>query len=485
MITQAEQEIFLRALDARDYRFDGRFFVGVKTTGIYCRPICPAKPKRENIEFYRTAFSAERAGYRPCLRCRPESAPNSPAWIGTSAVVKRALNLVSEGALFESSETGLAEKFGLTARHLRRLVVKEIGLTPKQISDTQRLNFARTLITETDLPITQIAFSSGFNSLRRFNDAFQTRFTRTPSQIRRKNKGDDTGSITLNLTYRPPYNWEAILAFFRSHVTAGVEYVDDKSYSRLHVDETTGKPCLIRVSNDETKHSLRLEVSGATPSSLFSITRRVRRMFDLDSDPVLIANAFAESKFLTDAYKQHPGLRIPRGWDPFETSICTVLGQLVSIEQGGKFAEQLVAEHGKKIKHSFDTELHSVFPTPDVLAHAKLDTVKTTAKRKEAIRELARKIKADDICFSDFQDLTEFRTKLLALPGFGPWSVEYICLRALGDTDAFPKSDLIINRALEQHPELAKLNLQPWRSYLTLYLWKTYSHVLSKKGKRT
>lgn len=369
MISQAEQKIFLRALDSRDYRFDGRFFVGVKTTGIYCRPICPAKPKRENIEFYRTALAAERAGYRPCLRCRPESAPNSPAWIGTSAVVKRALNLVSEGALFESSETGLAEKFGLTARHLRRLVVKEIGLTPKQISDTQRLNFARTLIVETDLPISQIAFSSGFNSLRRFNDAFQTRFTRTPSQIRRKT-GNASSTLALNLTYRPPYNWQALLDFFRSHMTVGVEYIDDISYSRLHVDESTGKPCLIRVSNDEKKHSLRLEVTGASPSSLFAISRRIRRMFDLDSDPVLIANAFAESKILTDLYKQHPGLRIPRGWDPFETAVCTVLGQLVSVEQGCRCSEQLVLEHGTKIKHPFGDEFHSIFPSPEMLVNA-------------------------------------------------------------------------------------------------------------------
>lgn len=483
MITQTELEIFYKATKSRDHRFDGRFYTAVKTTGIYCRPVCPAKPKRENIEFFKTAQAAERAGYRPCLRCRPEVAPQSPAWIGKSAVVKRAMGLISEGLLFEESEAKFASRLGMSERHLRRLFMDEIGMTAKQISDSQRLNFAKTLVAETQIPITDVAFNSGFKSIRRFNDAFSKKFSRKPSEIRKKGTIEKSkNSVTLYLRYRPPYDWNFIIGFLKSHSIPFVEDVVNDSYHRLFIDENTKKPALVVVSNKPEKNCLVLETFGVHTKSLFSIAQRVRRMFDLDSDPLLIANAFSQSKFLENIYLKSPGLRIPRGWSAFETAVATILGQLVTVEFGRRLLGQLIQECGSFAEHSFDTQLNYIFPSSEVLQTASLSNVKTTARRKETIRNLAEKLNQGELSLSETCDLAEVRSILKEIKGIGPWSVEYICLRAIGDTNAFPDKDLIINRVLERHPEVSQTDLQPWRSYLALYLWREYAKTYSKKG---
>jgi AraC family transcriptional regulator of adaptative response / DNA-3-methyladenine glycosylase II len=472
-------EIFYAAMLARDYRFDGKFFVGVKTTGIYCRPICPAKPKIENVEFYPSALAAERAGYRPCLRCRPESAPLSPAWHGKSAIVNRALKLIAQNGLLESDEEEFAARFGVTSRHLRRLFVCEIGQTPKQISDNNRLGFARKLIAETNLPFTTVATTSGFSSLRRFNDAFKKRFHRAPSAVRKKQAlRNGSEGITLSLAYRPPFDWNTLLNFYRSHQIIGVEQIEEQSYSRVFkIGETSG---FFRVQPHPKEQRLLLQVETENPGILFSVAARVRQMFDLDSDPLLVANSFRFHPTLDGLWKKYPGLRLARGWDPFEAAIGTILGQLVSISQARNLMAQLVQAYGTPFSH-LSLKDFVLFPTAKILAKSDLAALKTTGKRKETIRELSRLVSNGKIDLVSPQDPAVLRKRLLEIPGIGPWSAEYISLRALGDTDAFPASDLILKRAIEKHSDIEFERIRPWRSYAAIYLWKEYAETLSAK----
>jgi AraC family transcriptional regulator of adaptative response / DNA-3-methyladenine glycosylase II len=311
-----KEDACYRAMLARDYRFDGKFFVGVKTTGIYCRPICPARPRRENVEFFPSAHLAERKGYRPCLRCRPEAAPLSPAWVGKSAVVQRALRALAETEDAGFREEAFAARFGVTARHLRRLFEEEVGKSPKRILVDRRLDFARKLIVETALPMAHIASASGFASLRRFNDAVRARFDRAPTALRkppaRKDPAaaaDDDEGVILTLPFRPPLPWEAGLAYYRKHAIEGLERFGPDSYER--VVHWGGRPGLVRVSLHAHPASLRLQVIGCDLGCLGKAVRAVRRMFDLDADPLLVANAFAASPPSRDCAGSCPGSAAP------------------------------------------------------------------------------------------------------------------------------------------------------------------------------
>lgn len=305
---------FYQAVLARDHRFDGRFFVAVKTTGIYCRPICPARPKRENVEFFKTAHAAERAGYRPCLRCRPESAPGSPAWNGKQTTIERALKLIAQGALEEQTEEVFADRLGVTARHLRRLFEKELGQTPKQLHDGTRLDFARKLIVETSLPFTEIAFSAGFRSLRRFNDVVKKRFHRPPSALRSSCKAvRATPQLRLTLPYRPPLDWQALLNYYRNHRVSGVETIEGEGYARvfrLDDQETVG---FFRARPSGEEPELILEVSLSDTRPLLRVVQRIRHMFDLDADPTVIAKVFEQSSVFAALPRKYPGTRLARG----------------------------------------------------------------------------------------------------------------------------------------------------------------------------
>jgi AraC family transcriptional regulator, regulatory protein of adaptative response / DNA-3-methyladenine glycosylase II len=474
---------FYEALLARDYRFDGKFFVAVKTTGVYCRPICPARPKRENVEFFADAASAEAAGYRPCLRCRPECAPLSPAWFGKKAVVQRALKLIADNALHHTNEEDFAERLGVSARHLRRLFEEEIGQTPKQISDANRLNFARKLIVETRMPMLTVARTAGFSSLRRFNDAFRERFQRAPSQLRKaRSKAETTDGIELKLSFRPPYDWQTLIRFYQSHPIPGIERVTENCFERVfRIDGTIG---FLRVQPVVDTPQLKLSVVTEDPRLLFGVVNRVRRMFDLDSDPILITNSFSRVPLLAKLIDRFPGLRLPGGWDPFETAVCAILGQLVSAEQRTHLIGQLVRGYGEKIVHPLSGERSYLFPAPEVLARSELDEVKTTVARREAIRDFSRRVVSGVIFLSDAQDPLAFRKAILGTRGLGSWSAEYISLRSIGDTDAFPRTDLILKRVLELHPDLDLEAVKPWRSYAAMYFWKAFAHTLSKQKRR-
>jgi AraC family transcriptional regulator of adaptative response / DNA-3-methyladenine glycosylase II len=472
-----------QAMVTRDYRFDGKFFVGVKTTGIYCRPICRVRtPLRKNVEFFPTAAAAERAGYRPCLRCHPEAAPGSPTWHAQSVIVQRALKRIAANELAHTNESDFAAHFGITPRHLRRLFIAELGQTPKQLADAYRLNFARKLVTETPMPLTTVAHTAGFSSLRRFNAAFKTRFHRPPSRFRKLRPDLPEGAIDLTLPYRPPYDWNAIHAFYAAHIIPGLERAPTTHYERLC--SINGIIALLQLRPHETLPALQLRVFTADPTILFDITHRLRRMFDLDADPLLIANAFATQPLLHSLIEKHPGLRLPRGFDPFETAVCAILGQLVSLDYARTLAGQLVQHYGQPATHPLTGQPVRLFPVAKSLATADLAHVKTTRARKQAIRLLSQRLVAGTLSLSDAQDPAAFRAALLDISGIGPWTAEYIALRCIADTDAFPATDLILRRALDLHPTLDLASIKPWRAYAAIHLWKEYAASLSRKRTR-
>ena len=478
---KSQEDIFYEAILSRDYRFDGKFFAGSKTTWIYCRPICPAKPKRENVQFFNTAIEAERAGYRPCLRCRPESAPRSPAWLGKSDTVRRGLSILLGPRFYEYNEDTFAHTLGVSSRHLRRLFQEEIGRTPKRIADINRLDFARKLITETDLPFTKIAFASGYLSVRRFNDSIKKRFTRPPSALRkskvREYKKD--GGITLELSYRPPFSWTDHLRFYRSHQIPSVEEVSDEYYSRTFTNYgTLGN---VKISQVPNKPALSVTILAEDIKCLYPLVQHLRQTFDLNADPVVIANTFESNSLLNSMVKRNPGLRLSRFWDPFEGAVCTILGQLVSLAQARKMIGRLVEQYGETVANPKTGENTKLFPTPEILANATIDRIGTTKLRAKAINELSKNVLEGTINFDSRSDNATLRKILLSIKGIGSWTADYISLRALGEPDVFPAEELILKRALLKYPDIKPEGSAPYRSYLAVHLWHEHIKNASKK----
>ena len=315
---------------SRDPRFDGEFFLAVKTTGIYCRPVCPARPPAEkNVRYYRMASQAANAGYRPCLRCRPESAPGSPAWQGTSVTVQRALQLIHDGALNDGTLTQLALRLGIGERYLRKLFQQELGVSPQAVALNQRLLFAKKLLAETSMPITEVAFASGYGSVRRFNGALREHFHLTPTQIRGKPRAPgDEAPISLQLHYRPPYDWRGVIAFFAHHEVAGVESVGEHHYRRNF--SCHGEPAWLEIGPDKNRDALCLTLQLPDHRQLQPTVNRIRRMFDLDANPTAIEQSLSHSPQLSTLLSASPGTRSPGHWSLFEASLRAIVGQQVS-----------------------------------------------------------------------------------------------------------------------------------------------------------
>ena len=395
---------------------------------------------------------------------------------GQGCVVQRALKLIANNELNYNNEEEFAQRLGMSARHLRRLFEEEIGRTPKQISDANRLNFARRLIVETPVPIMTVARSAGFASLRRFNDAFRKRFERAPSQLRgRGQKSKNTDGIELKLAFRPPFDWDSLIRFYQSHPIPGVERVMENAFERVF--RIDGKVGSLRVQPVADRAQLELSVVTEDPRILFEVVNRVRRMFDLDSDPMLVADSFAQVPLLAMLLARFPGLRVPGSWDPFETAVCSILGQVVSAQQRAELVAQLVRGYGEEIIHPARGGKAYLFPGPRVLANAELGDVRTSPARKEAVRDFSRRVLSGAISFSQAQDPMMFRKALLETKGLGPWSAEYISLRSIGDTDAFPRTDLILKRVLALHPGLDLEAVKPWRAYAAIHLWKEFAQT--------
>jgi AraC family transcriptional regulator of adaptative response / DNA-3-methyladenine glycosylase II len=473
-----QEEVFYQAMLARDHRFDGKFFVGVKTTGIYCRPICPAKPKKENVEFFKHQHLAENAGYRPCMRCRPESAPQSPVWIGKSAVVQRAIKVLNNQEIINFNENEFADKFGVTARHLRRLFVEEVGKTPKQLSFENRLNLARKLIAETALSITEIAFASGFNSIRRFNDAFKDRFKNAPSEMRRK-KIDTGPGLKISLPYRPPFDFEGLMKSYENHRMGNLEWFENGKMHR--VISFGGKVGKIVIENEEEKSRLNVLIDFPDTSMIHVIVNRVRNLFDLDSDPLVVANSLESDPGVKKILKLYPGIRLPSGWDPFEIAIGTILGQLVSVEMGRALVHDLIEIAGTETNLMFNGKMVKLFPTPQQIVKADLRELRTTKARKDAMVEFSHAVIEKKISLEATQNVDEFLKSVLSIRGIGPWTAHYMALKVIRDTNTFPASDLILARALELHPIEVIEKMSPWRGYAAALFWRNYSKTLTKR----
>lgn len=465
---------------SRDARFDGLFFTAVTSTGIYCRPVCPAPaPKPRNIVYYRHAAAAEAAGFRPCLRCRPELAPGDGTWRRGDEVVARALKLIDQGALADAPVAALAGKVGLGERQLRRLFTERLGATPAEVHGTRRLLFAKQLLTETALPITQVALAAGFGSLTRFNTAFREEYRMAPRDLRKRDAPPRHDAMTLRLGYRPPYDFAAMLDFLRGRALPGVEAVDERSYAR--VIGTADAPGWLRVSawDGRDAHALKLELHGAAPTELLGIVQRLRRMFDLDADPQAIAQALGGDARLGPLLRRRPGLRLPSGWDGFEIAVRAVIGQQVSVAAARTLTARLAHRHGTPLATPF-AGLAQVFPTPAALADVDLTEIGLTRARADTVRGLSRALLEGRVDFNPERTLEDFTSRWVALPGIGPWTAHYMALRALGHPDAFPADDLVLQKAvpadgtrMTARALAARADAwRPWRAYAVIQLWR-------------
>ena len=469
-----------QARKTRDARFDGLFFVAVPSTRIYCRPVCPAMPAKK-VLYFRHAAAAEAAGFRPCLRCRPELSPDDGSWRRGDAAMARALKLIDDGVLSDHPLAALAERVGVSERQLRRLFVDRIGVAPIGVHGTRRLLFAKQLLTETTLPITEVALASGFGSLRRFNDAFRTAYRMAPRDLRKQREAapDGAQALTLRLGYRPPYDFASMLDFLRGRALPGVEVVDDHSYAR--VIGPIENPGWLRVSAwPGGENALRLELHGAPPARLLEIVQRLRRMFDLDADPHAIAEALSADPRLAPLVAQRPGLRLPSGWDGFEIAVRAIIGQQVSVAAARTLASRLAQRFGQKLAHPFAPGLEHLFPTPEVLVDADLVSIGLIRARAETVRNVARALLDGRVDFRAERTLGDFAARWVALPGIGPWTAQYIALRALGHPDAFPAEDLVLQKMVPADGSRlsAKALAQraqawsPWRGYAVIHLWR-------------
>jgi AraC family transcriptional regulator of adaptative response / DNA-3-methyladenine glycosylase II len=470
-MVELDRRVCDRARRSRDPRFDGKFFIAVTSTKIYCRPICPARsPKDENIRYYATAAAAQAAGFRPCLRCRPEAAPGTPAWTGTSSVVSRGLRLITEGALDRDGVDALADRLGVTARHLRRLFVQHLGATPIDVALTRRVHFAKKLIDETDLPIAQIAFASGFGSLRRFNGEIRRTYSRTPTALRKLSRRQTTAGecYRFRLAYRPPYDWSAAIEFLAARATPGVESVDAGCYRRTI--ELNGKSGSISVVPAADAPALILEVQFSDPRALLTIVERVRRMFDVGADPSVIGDELAADPLLKQPLTRHAGIRTPGSWDPFELTVRAIVGQQISVSAATTIAGRIAERWGTPVEGS--AGLTRLFPAPALLIDAPLEEAGIISARASTLRALARAVLDKQVCFDD----PSVAASLRAIGGIGEWTAQYVAMRALNEPDAFPSGDLVLRRMagdltareLDRRSEAWR----PWRAYAVMLLWQ-------------
>ena len=470
-----------QAINSRDRRFDGRFFAGVRTTRIYCRPICPVPLRKpENVRWFRSAASAEAAGYRPCKRCRPHTAPGTPAWLGTSSVVSRALKFIFKGELDSSDVEGLAAHVGLGARHLRRLFVQHLGASPACIARSRRIHFARSLIEETDVPITKIALYSGFRSIRQFNHAMRAAFGQPPTELRRSHETANpirhAGDIVLFAAYRPPFDWTALVNYLRPRATPGVELVEAKCYRRTI--EIDGEPGEIDVRPDPAGHRLRIRVKLANYENLLEVVERVRRIFDLGADPLPIASHLSRSPRLNPLVAARPGLRVPGVWDGFEFAVLTVLNIQLTARDQNAVIRHLVRTFGTPVKSSA-TGLSHLFPRPEQLGEADLSIVGIRGGCANAVRSLARAVLKKELTFERSKTLEDALSRLSAVRGLGERECHYIAMRVFGDPDAFPLYDHALRQAVSAKPfEVYPVELEriaepwrPWRAYAAMHLW--------------
>jgi AraC family transcriptional regulator of adaptative response / DNA-3-methyladenine glycosylase II len=480
-----------RAVLARDARYDGRFFTCVKTTGIYCRPICPARPpKLENCRFMPTAAAAQEAGFRPCLRCRPESSPDLDAWKGTAATVSRALKLIESGALDDGDVAALADRLNIGERHLRRLFRQHIGAAPVTVAQTRRVLLAKQLIHQTQLSMAQVALASGFGSIRRFNETFQQIYQRPPGELCRSApaRGSPAPEISLLLAYRPPFDWAAMISSLTMRAITGVEVVADDRYSR--VIEFDGVLGTITVANEPKQSALRVIVRFPRLEFLPAIITRTRRMFDLSADPAAIAAVLSADPILRPLLKARPGIRVLSGWDPFEIAVRAVLGQQITVRGATHLAGRIVAKIGSAAQDDLQIAgLTHAFPRPEQFKSQSLEGMGFPRSRAAFVSGIAAAAHDNPRLFDPKSDLAEGVAALRTLPGIGEWTAQYIAMRGLGETDAFLADDIGVLRKFEmlggRRVKPAELLARaeawrPWRAYAVTHLWNADTKLPSQ-----
>jgi AraC family transcriptional regulator of adaptative response / DNA-3-methyladenine glycosylase II len=468
-----------RATESRDPRFDGWFIVGVRTTGVYCRPSCPSPvcPKPRNVVFYRTVAAAQLAGLRACKRCRPDAVPGSPEWDTRADLVGRAMRLIADGVVDRDGVSGLARALAVSERHLHRLLVEGVGAPPLALARSQRVQTARVLVETTTLPLTEVAFAAGFASVRQFNETIRDVFGASPSELRQARRGDriaEPGRLALRLAVRQPYDRHGVVRWLAARAISGVEDAASGSYRRtLRLPSGLGL-VLLEPQDDHVRATFRL--NGL--ADLAAAVHRCRRLLDLDADPLGYAAVLGEDEALAPLVGANPGLRAPGTVDGAESAIRAVLGQQISLAAARTAAARLVTRYGSRLDRPDGSVTHA-FPTPDALATAVLDDIGLPESRRATLRELARRLASGQLVLDGGADRAEVQRRLLAVPGVGPWTATYIALRALGDPDAFPAADLGLRRAaralgLPSDPAALTARSEqwrPWRSYAAHYLW--------------
>jgi AraC family transcriptional regulator of adaptative response / DNA-3-methyladenine glycosylase II len=468
-----------RALRARDARFDGRFFVAVSSTRIYCRPVCTVKPpRRENCRFYPSAAAAESGGYRPCLRCRPELAPGNASVDATSRVAQAAASLIEDRALDAEGLEAVAARLGITDRHLRRAFGAEFGVAPVEFAQTQRLLLAKRLLTDTALPVTEVAFASGFGSLRRFNALFKSRYRLQPGQLRRRMHAaavPASDALHFELSYRPPYDWAALSAFLGARAVAGVESTAGGRYRRTVRVAQEGKDHLgwIEAGLSPKKPALRVAVSASLARVLPPVLSRVKALMDLACNPTEVADA------LGALARAHPGMRVPGAFDGFEIAVRAILGQQVTVAGARTVAGRFAAAFGEPLDTPF-AGLDRVFPAAERIAglpYGRIARLGMPGARARTVLALARAVADGELDLVPNADIDATLQRLRALPGVGEWTAQYIAMRALAWPDAFPHTDLGVMKALGTKDAKRVLaageTWRPWRAYAVMHLWNS------------
>ena len=475
-----------RALAAHDPRFDGVFYVGVTSTGIYCRPVCTARtPKAANCRFFDSAEAAEKANFRPCLRCRPELAPGNAPVDDAHRIASLIAHRIDEGMLDDGAGLeSIAKRFGWSSRQIRRMLQRELGVSPMDLVLTRRLLLAKQLLTETTLPMSEVAFASGFASVRRFNDAFNGRYGIAPTQFRKatpdaRSAATSSDTFRLQLVYRPPFDWAETLAFLGARAMRGVEWIDGDAYVRtVRLGSHTG---WIRVTHVPARRALVVELAHALTPVLPALLGRLRHLFDLSARPDVIAAHLARDPVLAGSIARRPGLRVPGAFDGFELAVRAILGQQITVKAATTIAGRYVAALGKPIETPH-AGLDRLVPTPDRVARARVNDLAALGivrARAESIRALAREMAAGRLSLEPGAQPDDVIARLTALPGVGPWTAQYIAMRALRWPDAFPKEDVAARKALggvsAGVAEAVSQAWRPWRSYALLHLWQAAS----------
>lgn len=466
-----------QALSTRDRRFDGVFFVAVKTTHIYCRPVCKAQtPRFENCAFHPSAASAEKAGYRPCLRCRPELAPGNASVDAVSRLASAAMSRIEDGALSAGTVDDLALEMGISSRHLRRVIESEYGVSPIELAQTQRLLVAKRLLTDTKLPLTEVALASGFASVRRFNALFLERYRMNPSQLRKaRDSKSDNESFVCELAFRPPYDWQSMLGFLKPRACPGVEYVDATRYMRTVCSGKHAGWLVVEQCRD--RDVIRVTISNSLAPALLHVIARIKRLFDLQAAPALVESHLGELA------RRHPGLRVPGAFDGVEVAVRAILGQQVSVKGATVLAGRVAALLGTPIETPFP-ELNLLSPSVEALANADVRELKSlgmVGSRAETIVALAGAAHNRALSLEPGADVEKTVSVLKSIAGIGDWTAEYVSMRCLAWPDAFPYSDLGIKKALGLTSKTAILasveKWRPWRSYAAMHLWKSLDYI--------